>query len=1024
MNNFYPLRTIIGSSIPIRAIKPVEINVHRNFKIETRIHENLEKTVYDWKENDLRREDERKYDNIYLKYLPDIIKNGTTYIPMPGMSTLPISESNLDFSNASISDFLNNGKNPSDLPFLDTDSVSSLYGYQEDDFIELKMNTQENHLYSNRDKEYSFLIELEEEVLIGGICFQGYPYISSRIENTAEGMTVGNFGLPREIRLTPLPSIDKNSSEHPTGFHRSQFIDSEYAYTRQEIISHSGLNYLTIDPIKTNLFMLTLTDLPFIPKVIDLDTNHSDNPENPLLIKGFKGFAIPYLYFFEYKESTKRDARLHSGLIGSTSVLRDEDTSENILRKAFPEYEFNFQINGADSGTGFYTLSSAHAALGQRRIFNFPYPAIAIFHTENYFKECYVSDLLEPDEKITLFLEQGEEYERCIAGLKALFLLLPDDDETEKIAEMIANYNGVGTNNNELSIEERTFVEELIAKLFHLPEEIDFCERIGIKVYEIDPLSGISPASVDLTSKYATLLADMVIDDFADVLFSQFLKGIPFKRVTSSKYLAVELTNLGEQAGQIAIHSLQMIRSAHVSVQPKAAKSQQIKAMHYRLIGAELADDFSELSSDGFNFSIDHLIAGQVKDVLYSAMSLLDLLHTGGARIHSNVRRRAVEEEILNSVGGKTDNYDERENSARMSGWRRSETGEGVENRNWHGVNRPGEFKSYSNSEIRTHNETLSPQEDVSEWKANAIIGNAMYYPFEPVDSIKDQSSHYSSMKEYLNSLSSDDILDNFLLGSNQILIPTYNDVLLYHGFEQIWRGIDTGQNNDALKVRGMKTVNASPFGLNTAGKNVLQMIEGFRDNNYTEIVANLGDLIPGLAGTQGGINIFGLAAMNSAGIGVSATPFGVGVSLSTSYGGLLLPSFAYTNSFGTQGNIIKQANKTGYSYSQYLNNSFDEGTIESKTINSKSRRIITRKEVPNRDNERIRGSEVMWQGKIQDIITGSIPLNITLPATATKMNYRTADNTIRVRFNSGFSSSVEVDFWFELTEEGITDDF
>jgi hypothetical protein len=97
-----------------------------------------------------------------------------------------------------------------------------------------------------------------------------------------------------------------------------------------------------------------------------------------------------------------------------------------------------------------------------------------------------------------------------------------------------------------------------------------------------------------------------------------------------------------------------MIRSAHVSVQPRPAKTQQVKAMHYRMIGPELADDFSKLGNEGFNFSIDRVIAGQTKNVLYSAMSLLDLLHTGGARIHSNSRRRAVEFEM-------SENYKEKE---------------------------------------------------------------------------------------------------------------------------------------------------------------------------------------------------------------------------------------------------------------------------------------------------------------------------------------------------------------------------
>src|SRR5690606_22088904 len=123
--------------------------------------------------------------------------------------------------------------------------------------------------------------------------------------------------------------------------------------------------------------------------------------------------------------------------------------------------------------------------------------------------------------------------------------------------------------------------------------------------------------------------------------------GIPFRKSSTAKYFALEFTNTGERAGQVAIHSLQLIRSAHVSVQSRPAKTQQVKVLHYRLIGAELADDFSKLGNEGFNFSIDRVTAGQTKNVLYSALSLLDLLHTGGARIHSNLRRRAVEFEMV-----------------------------------------------------------------------------------------------------------------------------------------------------------------------------------------------------------------------------------------------------------------------------------------------------------------------------------------------------------------------------------------
>ena len=64
-----------------------------------------------------------------------------------------------------------------------------------------------------------------------------------------------------------------------------------------------------------------------------------------------------------------------------------------------------------------------------------------------------------------------------------------------------------------------------------------------------------------------------------------------------------------------------------------------------------------------------------------------------------------------------------------------------------------------------------------------------------------------------------------------------------------------------------------------------------------------------------------------------------------------------------------------------------------------------------------------MWQGKLADIITGSIPLNFTLPATAGKAHFRTSDDSLRVRFGSGVGRSLSVDFWFDLTEEIIRDD-
>jgi hypothetical protein len=1121
-NNFYPLRTIIGSSISVNIMIPFP-RVASPLNIVVRDHPDINDAVFD---------------EIYSKYLPDIIQDGATYHPLPGMNTMPIPDSNLlPFDNIGPAEFLNIFRNPSDIPFPATDPVSSIYGYQEDSFIELQLNLQDqngieqiNHFYSGRDKTYSFLILLDRKALVGGICFNGYPFISSRIEIPPEGMTVGNFGLPREMRLTPLPSFqDKKSKdksiEELTGFQRSQFIDSEFAYTRQEIISHSGLNYLTIDPVKTNLFMLTLTDLPFIPKIINLDAKKGD-PNNPLVIKGFKGFAIPYLYFFEYKEQTKRNARLHSGLLGvkpsypHLPKVDGDPASEDILRRAFPEYEYYFLEEEKNKGNdkkiksieaelaklklllgrnpgrnprrnpqdkekikqrikelnkelkklkaekqetqreGVYWLYTAHSASGQRREFEFsqanlnysPETRLVSFRRRTpTLTECFVSDLLQPDEKITLYLQQGEEFERCVAGLKVLFLLVPSDDFSVNIAEQISKYFGIGSNDLQLTDEERTFIEDALAYVLSLPPETNFCEKIGLKVYEVDPVEGISPASVDLKSKYATLLVDITIDDFMDVIFSQMIKGIPFRKISSTKYLVMELTNKGEKNGQIAIHSLQMIRSAHVSVQPRAAKMQQVKAMHYRIIGPELADDFSKLGAEGFNFSIDRMVAGQTKNVLYAAMSLLDLLHTGGARIQSNARRRAVEFEMAENFLEKKDqqenysvkkfegddfsgiNFENRETDNDNTSWRSIESGKDVV---WpFNKGRPDfvEFKSFSGSEIRSRTEQISSLID----PLAAGAGQLSLKLQEITGSLIPINNPLIT----INTASRLVFLDH---GTMNSITPT------------VWEPFSRFFNLTNLPpIQGYQTLNIPPFYLYILDKlteltNVVNMISSLGlDLANLNPLTNL-TLAPGNLLTIQGTIIDDLLSKISIANGLS-----VGFNLGGNLGGSLpfiipmpppvppipgiisggpssgasisansnLSTAMRTSTNGSMGSIVMSGQELKHSLNRSKQEGYDNNISHSEFNEAEHKRIITRRELLNRDKERVRGAEVMWQDKIQDIITGSIPLNFTLPATATKMNFRTADDALRVRFNSGFSPSIEVDFWFELTEETIKDD-
>jgi len=706
------------------------------------------------------------------------------------------------------------------------------------------------------------------------------------------------------------------------------------------------------------------------------------------------------------------------------------------------------ELENAENQTGVYWAYTAHSALGQRREFGFSYAnlnysdevrALPAMRNKKTLTECFISDLLQPNEKVTLYLQQGEEFERCVAGIKALFLLIPDDDKTEKFAELFANLRGIGDGINQLSDEERTFVEDALAFYLTLPPETNFCEEFRLKIYEVDPIEGVSPASVDLKSKYATLLSDITVNDFMDVIFSQLLKGIPFRKTSSAKYFALEFTNTGQKAGQVAIHSLQMIRSANVSVQPRPAKTQQVKAMHYRIIGSELADDFSKLGNEGFNFSIDRVTAGQTKNVLYSAMSLLDLLHTGGARIQSNVRRRAVEFEMVENYreqkGKQEDylikkfaadnfsriNFENRETDNDNKSWRSIESGKDV---NWNldkGIPNFDEFESYSGSETRTRNEQVSSLLDPT---------------FQQLQKLRNQ------LQTLVGNIAGGQLME-FNTASNKI----FRNQTAGGGFSGVWKPFQKfGLNQNSLPtLPGYQTLNIPPYFLDIVddittllngltvdlGTDLSQLTNldsalNLRSNEIDSLISKLA-LVNGVSfgiNGGGGLGLSEVGAIALAGVIGFPSPvipsLSAGASISVNSN---LTTALRSSTNGAVGSLTQSGQELKYSLNRSKQEGYDNNISHSESNEAEQKRIVTRRELLDRDTERVRGAEVMWQDKIQDIITGSIPLNFTLPATATKMNFRTADDSLRVRFNSGFSPSIQVDFWFELTEETIKDD-
>src|SRR6185312_14811578 len=234
---------------------------------------------------------------------------------------------------------------------------------------------------------------------------------------------------------------------------------------------------------------------------------------------------------------------------------------------------------------------------------------------------------------------------------------------------------------------------------------------------------------------------------------------------------------------------------------------------------------------------------------------------------------------------------------------RRSETGHGVTGRDeWRGRNKPAAFANHSSSETRTHNALLAPQEDIADWKSNAAIGNAMY----SVYFLGEDALHGRTVSAFL--------------GQQQHLIPTSRSILLFEGFEHIWRGIvdveqtraTAADHKNRLRIHGIKSVTSSPFGINTLGRKFFDFMDALTSRNLLKIAGQALDdvsLLDLALLSQG--KIIGLSAANSMSLGVSIQPLGIGVTFSASTsGGLVLPSYTYVNSFGDHGTITKQATR------------------------------------------------------------------------------------------------------------------
>ena len=494
-------------------------------------------------------------------------------------------------------------------------------------------------------------------------------------------------------------------------------------------------------------------------------------------------------------------------------------------------------------------------------------------------------------------------------------------------------------------------------------------------------------------------------------------------RPSLSRYFLFKLRNKVDSLCQIKIISLELIQSAHVSVTPRSSRIQKIDSVNFRLIGEKLADDYAKLGDDGFSITIETVNAGKKKNVIFSAANLLTLLDSGNARIYSNYRRQEivkdVSEETVTTHAGSKDIHSTSINSV---GWRRNETGKDVRER-WEDYESKsldreeqeqaksfkGDFDSYGTSETRTHNEQVG-------FEGLGDVVNELYQFFDLLFGGRDR---YPSW-----------------LPKDPVQIPKLlrKDDSNYEWEQNIWnKGFQNSRNK--LYVGLMHTLTLPPALMAPRAFadeliNIAQWIkecinqksfvvpEGPNADSLFNFLMGAPFPVPGITG----VNYLLLNGL-SIGANVGASCYvGGGISASSQQ---LFPSLFYNTSSGTTGNIAKQANKIGYTFSQYLNMMYDKSRAITIFDESEMKRTVERLlNRPGTVKERKRGWEVMWQNRYVDIITCKIPLGVTLPASA-KNYYDNVDQSIRVRFGGDLiNSGIEADVWFDISEETIKEDY
>jgi hypothetical protein len=530
----------------------------------------------------------------------------------------------------------------------------------------------------------------------------------------------------------------------------------------------------------------------------------------------------------------------------------------------------------------------------------------------------------------------------------------------------------------------------------NLPQQFRMSARI--EVYELDPPEGVSPlADLDpKKNKHAKpIFETRAVTNSTRTLTCRFI------RPTMARYFVVVFTCLDQNGGRLILEDVELVQSAHVVIGPRPSRTQLIRSLSFRLIGPDLFNDFAKLGDAGFSLAVEHLVSGERKQVLFAANSLLELLQVGSVRVYSNHRSWGIETEHATMLKG---SYSDQESDTYTYGWQRSETGKEVTNPfapdpsdlhpDINNLSYPDQgqygFTVIGNQETRTHTVHVAPEKP----DANGVEEKIF------------------------------DVFDDALQELFQISLFSPKDALLNSSDTTIWlpwNETDRTALRSRLKVKGVQNFNLPPYfpaeWQNTKRfANAVELL--LRDpNNGSRASDAVRSFIDAYAADKLGIFLVsGLSFGINLGVGLVASG---GVSGSASYS---FPTVLQSTATGSVGAIVQQAFESGYSYAQHSNHGFNRTKLSTKYNAGEMIRMVSR--IPEYDpRKRVHGAEVVWQGRPVDIITGTIPLGITLPATAGNM-YRTSDEAIQVHFGNVIGQSLTADVWLDISEEIIRDDY